>query len=301
MKCSKCGLEVHPGARFCGHCGARLPVPSEGSPKAPDSHSEHASDAHSPGAGETASDAGAPTAAAAASTGATSPPPTQPFDRTRSIPLKRYLIGVAAAAIVVVLVFVAQRVSRNQVSPTPTPEASVIKTPTQPAETVRATPHAELNYIDDFLNGQQCAHCTCLYNDGDKTPLLGTGDAFQANGTLFNIDPRLIVAIAGQETSFGLHTCCTRNNNAWNWFWCYADNSCQGQPCQHSPFDSWGSGIKTVSKYMRKNYLNRGYNTIPLIGHKYCVDNCDAWVGGVARFYRELGGEPDGVLGAGPR
>lgn len=296
MKCSNCGLESHPGARFCGHCGARVvPVPGEGGPKPLEGHGSRAQDAHSPGSGEDASDASA-AAATTPSPEAATPPPPEPAVLSRVLPARPYLIGGALIVVLAVLAFAAERASRTHVSATPTPVASVSKTPPQRVETVRATPSVQLNYIDQFLKGQQCVHCTCLYSDGETSPLLGTGGAFQDNGTVFNIDPRLIVAIAGQETSFGLHTCCTRNNNAWNWFWCYASNSCQGQPCQHSPFDSWSSGIKTVSKYMRKNYLSRGYNTIDLIGHKYCIDNCSAWVGGVTRFYKELGGDPDQLM-----
>jgi hypothetical protein len=319
MKCSACGLEVHPGARFCGHCGARVPdsqthatdssppaetpviTPTTAHPTVPEDTPTHSEARHS------APPASVPPYTAAPATASADRPG---LHRGRTIAVA----GIAAAAaFLIVLAFVAIRAywPSPQASPTlvvsasmtpggPNRTASVTPAtptfaPTPPMfspETTSATPIAAANYIDTFLGGQPCAHCSCLYKNGDASPLIGTGSSFESNGSFFHIDPRLIVAIAGQETSFGLHTCCSHNNNAWNWFWCYADNSCQGRPCEHSPFDSWNSGIKTVSKYMKKNYLSHGYDTIDLIGHKYCIDNCSAWVGGVTRFYQQLGGDP---------
>jgi hypothetical protein len=43
---------------------------------------------------------------------------------------------------------------------------------------------------------------------------------------------------------------------------------------------------------MRKSYLLKGYNTIPLIGKKYCASGCEHWEPNVTQFYRELGGNP---------
>lgn len=286
MVCSKCGLEPHPGARFCGHCGARLPQPPVETPASPP---PAAAEPHeTPHLAEPAAATPARTTAPklSAVTGSATPPPIHSS-------AKWYVLGGALVALVAGLAYVAIREFRTP-APVPTASIAAVKTPVQPVKTPAPPPTGPgLNYIDTYLQKQQCSHCTCLYNDGDTSPLLGSGNDFVANGGTFNVDPRLIVAIAGQETSFGLHTCCTRNNNAWNWFWCYADNSCAGQPCQHSPFDSWASGIKTVSKYMRKSYISHGYNTVALIGHKYCIDNCSAWVGGVTRFYTDLGGDPD--------
>jgi len=288
MKCSKCRLEPHPGARFCGHCGARLPQPDTGA------------------AGPAGATSTSPTPSATTETAPAAPSGSE-ASRRDSAPLstagassassKRYWIGIAAAAAIVVVGVGVWRFFPGSGPSGPVASTTPHITPARTANSGN-TPAPGLNYIDAYLQGQHCKSCTCLYNNGDPSPLVGSGTDFLANGATFGIEPRLIVAIAGQETSFGLHTCCTRNNNAWNWFWCYASNSCAGQPCQHSPFDSWGSGIKTVSKYMRKTYVNRGYNTIALIGHKYCVDNCSAWVGGVASFYAQLGGDPDHLVPA---
>jgi hypothetical protein len=113
------------------------------------------------------------------------------------------------------------------------------------------------------------------------------------------VDPRLIVAISGAETSFGTAKCrktpVTSTLNAWNWFWCYANNKCGTDPCVNSKFDSWDSGIKTVTKFMRRNYINKGYTTVPLIRAKYCIDGCDYWSKNVTHFLQEMDGDPNNL------
>lgn len=132
--------------------------------------------------------------------------------------------------------------------------------------------------LDTYLAGR--------HYKGKQSPLSGSGNEFMENGRTFDVDPRLIAAISGIETSFALRTCAT--NNAWNWFW-------EG-PCPKSPFDSYASGIKTLSKYLKRNYINKGYNTIALIQTKYCaapVVNgvvCPGWISTVTLFRNQMTG-----------
>ncbi len=128
------------------------------------------------------------------------------------------------------------------------------------------------------------------YLTGKGSPLAGLGAEFLQRGLEWNVDPRLIIAIAGAESSFGKAICGT--NNAWNWFWCHADNSCGKDPCGNSPFTSWQRGIQTVTKFIRLSYLNKGRTTIPLIGARYCASGCQNWVPNVTQFYdTELKGD----------
>jgi hypothetical protein len=111
-----------------------------------------------------------------------------------------------------------------------------------------------------------------------SSPISGNSASLLRHGQKYDIDPRLLAAIAGQESSFGLHLCA--DHNAWNWFW--------GGSCTRSPFVSYDRAIEVVSKYMRKSYLNKGYTTIPLIQKKYCIDGCQHWINGVNFFFKEL-------------
>ncbi len=119
--------------------------------------------------------------------------------------------------------------------------------------------------IDDFL--------------ARKNSLLsGIGGSLVGFARDYNIDPRLVVAIAGAETTFGQHLCAA--NNAWNWF--------HGGNCPSSPFQSYQEGAEHVTKYLRLSYLNRGYETIEQIRFKYCAAGCDNWIPLVTSFYNAM-------------
>lgn len=120
------------------------------------------------------------------------------------------------------------------------------------------------------------------YLDGKSSPLVGAGVVLVQQGSAWNVDPRLVIAIAGAESTFGNRVC--GENNAWNWF--------HGRTCANSPFDSWSSGAATITKYLRLSYLNKGMTTVETIGARYCQSGCENWVPLVTRFYAtELGGD----------
>lgn len=126
------------------------------------------------------------------------------------------------------------------------------------------------------------------YLKNKASPITGNGSVFLASSNQYHVDPRLIVAIAGAESSFGTvwHACPPSGYNAWSWFY--------NGTCANSPFPSFAAGIQTVTKFMRISYFNKGYDTIPAIGGKYCASGCQSWVPNVTQFYQnELQGEPN--------
>lgn len=138
-----------------------------------------------------------------------------------------------------------------------------------------------------------------------SSPLTGQGSTFESYGQQYSVDPRLIVAITAAETTFATAKChstpVVETHNAWNWFWCYGKGTCGDDVCGNSSFDAWGSGIGTVSKFMRKNYINKGYTTVPLIRSKYCTSGCDNWIPNVTHSLEEMNGDPNNLtLGGGP-
>ena len=136
------------------------------------------------------------------------------------------------------------------------------------------------------------------------SPLTGRGPVFESDGKQYTIDPRLIVAISGAETSFAIGKChktpVTATRNAWNWFWCYGNNSCGTDVCNNSAFDTWDSGIKTVSKYVERNYVMKGLTDVRKIQTKYCTEGCDYWVKNVDAFMQQMGGDPENLTPASP-
>ena len=119
--------------------------------------------------------------------------------------------------------------------------------------------------IDDYLTRKH-------------SPMAGMGSVFSTYGHDYNVDPRLVVAIAGAETTFGQHQCTA--NNAWNWF--------HRQTCQASAFATYQDGAEHVTRFLRRSYLNRGYDTIELIRYKYCASGCDHWIPLVTAFHGEM-------------
>lgn len=134
------------------------------------------------------------------------------------------------------------------------------------------------------------------YLQSKGSPLAGEGAAFLASGVEHEIDPRLLVAIAGAESYFGITTCAP--HNAWGW----------GCPSGPYAFESWSRGIDTVARGLREDYLDDGLTSVGQIHLRYAPPDASndpgglnyAWADNVARFLIEQGGDPqdvDGVLG----
>ena len=125
--------------------------------------------------------------------------------------------------------------------------------------------------IDDYLRDKD-------------SPLAGHGAAFVAAGREHDVDPRLLAAIAGAESTFGTRVCA--EYNAWNWF--YLDTS----RCSANSFASWDEGIDAVASGLRRVYLDRGRTTVPQIAEAYTATEREVWIGNVTAFYHdELGGD----------
>jgi hypothetical protein len=127
------------------------------------------------------------------------------------------------------------------------------------------------------------------YLSGRGSPIAGNGAVFFADGVQDDVDPRLVVAIAGAESSFGTHwvNCPQSGFNAWSWFYT------AGRPCSQSGFGSFADRINVVTAGMAR-YFNRNWNTIPIIGRHYCPlsqAGCGSWAPNVTSFYTAQDGD----------
>jgi hypothetical protein len=112
--------------------------------------------------------------------------------------------------------------------------------------------------------------------------MAGSSSIFFQAGVQYNIDPRLIVAIAGAESHFGTDwgACSQSGFNAWSW------------DCAENSFSSFGDGILAVSFHLSKWLLK--HPTIQSIQSRYCPTGdggCDVWMSNVTRYYTLLGGQ----------
>lgn len=93
-------------------------------------------------------------------------------------------------------------------------------------------------------------------------PLGGYGAVFEREGWEHNINPYMVAAIAGKESTFGKALC---GHNPFGW----------SPYCQFSSFEQ---AIAVVTRGLRENYLNRWHlYTVSAIGHTYCVPP-DSWI-----------------------
>ena len=128
------------------------------------------------------------------------------------------------------------------------------------------------------------------YLAGQKSKLGGYGDRIVYWGKTVDIDPRLLVALAGAETGFGAHIN-KGANNYWNWLW--------AKPTSHSSFPTVDRGIQSVARGLDRNFdlsSLRFYDgqarAQPEAKNHYCTSGCT----GTAMLYsvfKKLGGDPD--------
>jgi hypothetical protein len=125
------------------------------------------------------------------------------------------------------------------------------------------------------------------------SPLAGSGAAFLESGVAHEVDPRLVVAIAGAESFFGITTCAA--HNAWGW----------GCPTRPFVFRSWDEAIETITVGLREGYLDDGLESVGEIHLRYAPPNATndptglnfGWADNVAGFLIEQGGDPQDVAG----
>lgn len=96
----------------------------------------------------------------------------------------------------------------------------------------------------------------------------------------YQLDWKLVAAIAGVESTFGKHIP-SNSYNAWGWA-IYTGK----QDGRH--FDSWEDGIAIVSEGLRKNYIDKGATTIEQIGYSYAASR--AWPNSVRFFLSKIEG-----------
>lgn len=123
------------------------------------------------------------------------------------------------------------------------------------------------------------------------SPLVGLGREFVAAGRANGVDPRLLVAIAAQESALGTAGSGRAINNAFGW----------GPGIR---FGSWGEGIHRIAQGLARGYLAEGRDTIPAIQAKWAPVGAvndpaginGGWAAGVSALYAELGGDPTGTV-----
>jgi len=115
----------------------------------------------------------------------------------------------------------------------------------------------ELQHRDD-----KRAQLLRSYLESRNSPLAPYAQTFVQEADKNNIDWKLVAAISGLESSFGVHIP-SNSYNGWG-YGVYGDNVRR--------FDSWDDGIAVVSGALRNDYMNKwNAKTIPEIGRLYAA------------------------------
>ena len=120
------------------------------------------------------------------------------------------------------------------------------------------------------------------------SPLAGQGGTFVAAGVRAGLDPRLLVAIAAQETMLETYGPARAIHNAFG----------MGPGIAYA---SDAAGINAAADNLARGYIADGVTTISAIAQRWAPSgaandpgNLNAsWPSGVGQFFRELGGNPD--------
>lgn len=121
-----------------------------------------------------------------------------------------------------------------------------------------------------------------------RSPLIGKGAAFDASSARHNVDWRLVVAIAGAETSFGT----------------YGPSQGIKNPFGMGPgirYSSWENAIEAATANLRRNYLDQGLDTVAKIQSKWAPSRAandptglnSNWTRNVTTYLTSMGGSPD--------
>jgi hypothetical protein len=112
-----------------------------------------------------------------------------------------------------------------------------------------------------------------------NSPLTNEAETFVAQADKYNLDWKLVAAIAGVESTFGKQI----PNGSYNgWGWGIFTGAQDGVH-----FKNWADGIAVVSEGLRKNYIDRGAKDIYDIGWIYAA-NGNSWGSHVRYFVDKL-------------
>jgi hypothetical protein len=116
------------------------------------------------------------------------------------------------------------------------------------------------------------------YLSAHSSPLAPYSGFFVQEADRLGLDWKLVVSIAGAESTFGQFVPANSYNG---WGWGIFTGRSDGVH-----FSSWADGITTVSEGLRYNYINHGAVSVEEIGRVYAAS--PAWAAHVRFFMREI-------------
>ena len=131
-----------------------------------------------------------------------------------------------------------------------------------------------------------------LKNKKSDSPLNGKGNSFVSSGQTYNVNPALVLGIAGAESTFATNWRAI-NPETKNYQSMKCDTgqrTTPGTECigDWAKYPTWEKSIEEHNKYLRTYYLDKGINTIPAIGKIYCGSGCSDWIPTTTSVFNEI-------------
>ncbi len=142
----------------------------------------------------------------------------------------------------------------------------------QAQQAARAKPITPLSVNTLLVGDQSQARAIDIYLTEQGSPMVNYGRAFVSAGRAFGVDPFLVVAISGKESSWGKD--CFLPYNAWGW----GDVS----------YASVEDAIFNYTRCFGEEYIHKGRTTPEVISPIYCPPNNGSWTRDVTLFYNEV-------------
>lgn len=123
------------------------------------------------------------------------------------------------------------------------------------------------------------------YLEKNNSSLADSAETFVEQADKYNIDWKLVAAISGLESGFGKHIP-YNSYNAWGW-------GVYGTNVHY--FTSWDDGIETISKGLRKRYMDKwGATDVYAIGKFYASSptwavRVEMFMNKIDAFYNDFG------------
>lgn len=168
--------------------------------------------------------------------------------------------------------------SLNQIQPDESLQENFVQIPQFGVQVYAALPKHQ-NWIAGSPSGADArVEIIRQYLEKYKSPLLGQESLLVAIADQYNLDFRLLVAIAQQESNL-----CKKipegSYNCWGWG-------------IHSRgtlvFPDYPTAIQAVAQGLREEYLDKGYVTLEEIMSKYTPYSNGSWTFGVNQFMAEM-------------
>lgn len=128
----------------------------------------------------------------------------------------------------------------------------------------------------------------------NSSPMTSSAAAYMAAAKKYNLNPAMLIGIAYQESSLGKAGRGARNKNPGNVKTSSASLQRAGinfsghDDQYHAIFPTWEDGIMAQAEVLRRNYFDKGRNTLAKIAEIYLEGNKTEWVNTIITIMNKL-------------